>query len=36
MENKEKKEKKAKNVHEILIEINGSDWQEKLDETVNS
>ncbi len=33
MENKEKKEKKAKNVHEILIEINGSDWQEKLDET---
>ena len=33
MENKEKKEKKAKNVHEVLIEISGSDWQEKLNET---
>ena len=33
MENKEKKEKKAKNVHEVLIEISGNDWQEKLNET---
>ena len=30
MENKEKKEKKANNVHEILIEIKGKDWEEKL------
>ena len=33
MENKEKKEKKANNVHEILIEIKGKDWEEKLNET---
>ena len=32
MENKEKKEKKANNVHEILIEIKGKDWEEKLNE----
>ncbi len=27
------KEKKAKNVHEITIEISGDEWQQKLDET---
>lgn len=29
----EKKEKKAKNVHEIKVEITGKDWEKKLDET---
>lgn len=29
----EKKEKKAKNIHEIKVEINGKDWEKKLDET---
>ena len=29
----EKKEKKAKNIHEIKVEITGKDWEKKLDET---
>lgn len=29
----EKKEKKAKNIHEVTIEITGDEWQQKLDET---
>ena len=29
----EKKEKKAKNVHEIKVEITGKDWEKKLEET---
>ena len=29
----EKKEKRAKNVHEIKVEITGKDWEKKLDET---
>ena len=29
----EKKEKKAKNVHEIKVEITGKEWEKKLDET---
>lgn len=29
----EKKEKKAKNIHEVKVEITGKDWEKKLDET---
>lgn len=29
----DKKEKKAKNIHEIKVEITGKDWEKKLDET---
>lgn len=29
----EKKEKKAKNIHEVKIEITGAEWEQKLDET---
>lgn len=29
----EKKEKKAKNIHEVTVEINGDAWEKKLDET---
>ena len=28
-------EKKAKNIHEVTIEISGKAWEEKLDETFN-
>lgn len=31
----EKKEKKAKNIHEVKVEITGKDWEKKLDETFN-
>ena len=26
----EKKEKKAKNIHEVKVEITGKDWEKKL------
>lgn len=29
----EKKEEKAKNIHEVKVEITGKDWEKKLDET---
>ncbi len=29
----EKKEKKAKNIHEVTVEISGEKWEQKLDET---
>lgn len=29
----EKKEKKAKNIHEVKVEITGAEWEKKLDET---
>jgi len=29
----EKKEKKAKNIHEVTVEITGTEWEQKLDET---
>ncbi len=29
----EKKEKKAKNIHEVTVEITGAEWEQKLDET---
>ncbi len=28
----EKKEKKAKNIHEVTVEITGDKWEKKLDE----
>ena len=28
----EKKEKKAKNIHEVKIEINGDEWSKKIDD----